>query len=60
LSGFLLALGYAYFNQAYAPAYIESAEKRVAPFQSRTLIFRMLAYGSVVGMGFSAYEMFSV
>lgn len=48
-----LSLIYAYANKQYVGGYISSADDRMGPFKLRTNAFKGLAFGSMIGMGFS-------
>ena len=54
-TGLLFALAIAHFNLKYVEGYTTSADARIPAFKRRTWLFRLLAYGSVVGMLSSLY-----
>mmetsp|Transcript_525 Transcript_525/g.1131 ORF Transcript_525/g.1131 Transcript_525/m.1131 type:complete len:200 (+) Transcript_525:64-663(+) len=52
-TGGALSLVYAFYNNAYVPAYMASAKDRLLPFTRRTLAFKAIAAGAGAGVLFS-------
>jgi hypothetical protein len=50
--------GYAYFNFQYVKGYQESSKGRMRPFRARTVLFRVIAFGAMAGIGWSALTTF--
>ena len=56
LIGGCASLVYSHFNMKYVEGYMESTEGRLKPFKYRTMMLKLLLYGSFLGISASRLE----